>query len=128
MANILGSSDDVRIYSADGLTYTSLLAANFPQQISATPNGTFLVAGFSSANVTEFTETGTVVRTINTGSARGAYVLGNGNWLVGGANSTTGLGEYNPVTGTKVSSKGTGANWRYITKARVHPSLLPPTP
>ncbi len=106
--------DEVQMYPMGNPSGMSqLYATSFPQQISATPDGTFLVASFSDDTVTELTSAGQVVRTVTVESARGAYVLGNGNWLVTGG-AETGILEVDPATGTTVTVIAEGAGFRFI--------------
>ena len=64
-------------------------------------------------SVTEVTGSGQVVRTVEVESARGAYVLGNGNWLVTGG-TETGILEIDPDTGTTVTVIAEGSGFRFI--------------
>jgi len=106
--------DEVQLYpmaSPSGMS--QLYATSFPQQVNATPDGNYLVASFSDDTVTEVTGSGQVVRTVEVESARGAYVLGNGNWLVTGG-TETGILEIDPDTGTTVTVIAEGSGFRFI--------------
>lgn len=99
LADIAGSTDNVRIYDTNGTYIRNIFSINFPEQIQddpAYPNR-FMVAGFSTNNIQLFDTTGTVHRTYALSSARGVYRLGNGNIL--GTNGTATY-EIDSVSGT----------------------------
>jgi len=125
LVSVINQTQGVRLF-APGVTttYTQLVNVSFPQQIARAPNGNFVVAAFSNNNYTEFTPTGTVVRTFSASSPRGIYVLPNGNWLVAAGASAIGLAVVDPATGAVLNQVRTGTSWRYINKAFVSPSLL----
>ena len=87
-------------------------------------NGNFLVAAFSSNNVSEVTPGGVIVRQFALSSARGVIELDNGNWL---ASSSGQLRIFDPVAGTSVQV-GSGSGYRLFSRALVAPGLIPPPP
>lgn len=107
VADIEGSTDNVRLYDASGSFVKQIIPINFPEQIISDPvlPGEFLVAGFSANNVTDFDTSGTVFRTLPFSGARGVYRLGNGNIL---ATSSVGVVELDSATGAQISVKYTG--------------------
>jgi len=99
LADIAGSSDNVRIYDTNGTYIRNIFSISFPEQIQkdlAYPYR-FLVAGFSTNNIQNFDTTGMVYRTWTLSGARGVYRLGNGNIL--GTNGTA-VYEIDSATGT----------------------------
>jgi hypothetical protein len=113
LADIAGSTDNVRIYDTNGVYIRNIFSISFPEQIQDDPAypGRFLVAGFSTNNIQLFDTTGTVYRTYVLSSARGVYRLGNGNLL--GTNGTA-VYEIDSATGTAtIKRSGQG---RFIEK------------
>ncbi|MBN2364138.1 T9SS type A sorting domain-containing protein [candidate division WOR-3 bacterium] len=107
VADIEGSSDNVRLYDASGSFVKQIISINFPEQIISDPvqPGEFLVAGFSANNVTDFDTSGTIFRTLPFSGARGVYRLGNGNIL---ATSSVGVVELDSATGAQIAVKYSG--------------------
>ncbi|MBS4016328.1 MAG: T9SS type A sorting domain-containing protein [Candidatus Latescibacteria bacterium] len=88
LADIAGTTDNVRIYDTNGVYIRNIFSINFPEQIQDDPaySNRFMVAGFSTNNIQLFDTTGVVYRTYALSGARGVYRLGNGNIL--GTNGT----------------------------------------
>jgi len=107
LANIQGSSDDIRHYEADGQSYTSLFSVSFPEQIQADAENPdhYLNAAFSADQITEFMLDGTIVDTWNLDGGRGIYRLGNGNLL---ATNGEGVHEIDPATGSIIETEYEG--------------------
>ncbi len=107
------SSDAVHQYDNAGNYVGDLVSGiNFPEQVTETPSGNLLVAGFSTpAGCYEYTSTGAYVAYYDViGGMRGAYELGNGNILV-----TNGTGVYEiDRNNTIISTKMSGVNARFI--------------
>lgn len=111
LANIQGSTDDIRLYNADGTLRNQLFAIDFPEQIQVdddTPDG-FINAAFSADLITFF-DTTTVLDSIVWDGGRGVYRLGNGNIL---ATNSDGVFELDPVTGETIEQKSEGSS-RFI--------------
>jgi hypothetical protein len=100
LADIAGSSDNVRIYDTNGVYLRNIFSISFPEQIQEdlAHDDRFLVAGFSTNNIQNFDTTGMIYRTWPLSSARGVYRLGNGNIL--GTNGTA-VYEIDSATGTQ---------------------------
>ena len=112
LADIAGSTDNVRLYDTNGVFIRQLFSLNFPEQIQIDtmyPNR-FLVAGFSSNDVKNFLLDGTIVRTWPLPGARGVYRLGNGNIL---GTYGTGTVEIDSATGTILQNEH-GGSGRFI--------------
>ena len=112
VADIAGTTDNVRLYYANGTLQQILFLVNFPEQIvfdSLAP-GAFLNAGFSANVITDFELTGSIVQTTAYSGARGVFRLGNGNLL---ATSGAGIQEVQPGTGTIIQTEKTGSG-RFI--------------
>jgi len=117
-------TDDVRLYNADGTSYTSLFTTNFPEQVqfdSLSP-GDFLLATFTANQIIDFDLDGTIHQTSAWPMGRGGYRLGNGNIL---ATKNGGVFEIQPGTGNIIETENTG-NARYIELFKLE-SGPPPT-
>jgi len=101
LADIYGSTDNVRYYNAAGVFQYQVFASNFPEQIIDDPvlPGAFLNAGFSSNVITDFDLNGTVYSSLPYSGGRGIYRLGNGNLL---ATNGAGVHELDATTGAIV--------------------------
>ena len=111
MANIQGTTDDIRLYEADGMSYTSLFSVSFPEQIQyMASTGHYLNISFSANVVTEFDLDGTVHNQWAFSGGRGVYELGNGNLLV---TSGTGVWSLDPTSGLTTQIRG-GISARFI--------------
>jgi hypothetical protein len=82
LADIQGTTDNVRLYNSDGSLSGELFSINFPEQINGLSNGNYVNASFSGDTVTEFDLDGTVVNQWVFDGGRGVHELGNGNLLV----------------------------------------------
>jgi cysteine-rich repeat protein len=122
LCNITGT-EGLRLYDVGGASFTLVYGVDFPEQVTITASGTFLVASFGTSTVTEVDESGTVLNQVSVSSARGAYVLGNGNWLCTG--SGAGVVEMDPSTDTQVEVQETGSGWRFIQAAVVPSAMVP---
>ena len=118
------NSDAIHRYDLAGTSLGTLAAIdNFPQQITGTISGNFLVANFGGTQkgVIELTPAGGVVNVFNPldNGQRGVYELPNGNILTtSGTNSGTNSGsvyEIDRTTGALVDTKLSGITPRYIT-------------
>ncbi len=107
VADIEGTTDNVRLYDPSGIFVKQIIPINFPEQLNTDPvlPGAFLVAGFSANNITDFDTSGAVFRTLPFSGARGVYRLGNGNIL---ATSSAGVVELDSATGAQVAVKYSG--------------------
>jgi hypothetical protein len=108
LADIAGSSDNVRIYDTNGVYIRNIFSISFPEQIQndlAYANR-FLVAGFSTNNIQLFDTIGTVYRTYALSGARGVYRLGNGNIL--GTNGTAVYSIDSATGATTIKRSGAG--------------------
>ncbi|MFO7949222.1 MAG: FlgD immunoglobulin-like domain containing protein [Candidatus Fermentibacteraceae bacterium] len=112
LANIQGTSDDIRHYEADGQSYTSLFSVNFPEQVQADAENPdhYLNVAFSADQITEFLLDGTIVDTWSLDGGRGVYRLGNGNLL---ATNGDGVHEIDPATGSIIETEYEGSG-RFI--------------
>ncbi len=116
----IGTPDEVREYPlANPASFNQLTTISFPQQISETSTGNYLVAGFSSGQVIEITPQGTVVRSVTVSNPRGVRELGNGNWLITASSSTIGVSVFDPTNDTVVMQIQSGSGYRYISPANV---------
>jgi hypothetical protein len=108
LADIQGSTDNIRLYDAQGNLLQVLFQVNFPEQIqtdSVTP-GAYLTAGFSANVIHDFELSGTIIQTTPYSGGRGVYRLGNGNLL---ATSSAGVQEIQSGTGTIIQTEKTGS-------------------
>jgi hypothetical protein len=112
LSDIQGSTDNVRLYYANGTLDTVLFQVNFPQQImnDTILPGSYLNAGFSENQITDFDLDGTIIQTTPFSSGRGIYRLGNGNLL---ATDADGVWEITPGAGTIIDHKK-GGSARFI--------------
>jgi hypothetical protein len=117
LADIQGSTDNVRLYEPDGSFVMELFKVNFPEQIQidAGNPGHYLVIAFSENVIHQFTIDGTITDTWNFSGGRGVYRLGNGNLL---ATNGSGVQEIDPATGSIIDTKNTGS-CRFIELANV---------
>jgi len=104
LADIQGTTDNVRLYNADGSFAGQLFSVNFPEQIqsdSLAP-GAYLNASFTADTVRDFDIDGSTAQITPWNDGRGVYRLGNGNLLL-----TSGLGvfEVEPGTGVIIAQK-----------------------
>ncbi|MCA8962490.1 MAG: hypothetical protein KDC38_18320 [Planctomycetes bacterium] len=110
-SDIQGSLDNVRLYEADGSSFSQLFNVAFPEQISAKSTGDYLVAVFTDDMIVDFRSDGTINATYAVGvSARGVFELGNGNILF---TSASGVSSLDPATGV-ASSIRAGISARFI--------------
>ncbi len=112
IADIAGTTDNIRSYSANGTLLQILFPINFPEQVSfdSLAPGAFLTAGFSANIVRDFELNGTIVQDTPYSGARGVFRLGNGNIL---ATSGAGIQEIQPGTGVIIQTEKTGSG-RFI--------------
>ncbi len=105
----IGSTDNVRLYYANGTLDAVLFQISFPQQImnDTVLPGSYLNAGFSGGQITDFDLDGTIVQTTPFSSGRGVYRLGNGNLLV---TDSDGVWEISPGTGSIIGQKKGGSS------------------
>lgn len=108
LSDIQGSSDNVRLYSADGILISQIFSIAFPEQLQVDllEPGNYLNNSFSGNQVTDFDIDGTIHQTTPVGSGRGVYRLGNGNLLVTDGN---GVYEVEPGTGVIIEQENTGS-------------------
>jgi len=108
LADIAGSTDNIRLYYANGTLQQVLFQINFPEQVqtdSVLP-GAYLTAGFSANVIDDFELTGTIVQTTPYSGGRGVYRLGNGNLL---ATSSAGVQEIQSGTGAIIQTEKPGS-------------------
>jgi hypothetical protein len=108
VADIAGSTDNIRLYSATGVLQQVLFQINFPEQIqtdSLAP-GAYLNAAFSANTISDFELTGVIVQSTPYSGGRGVFRLGNGNLL---ATSGAGVQEIQPGTGAIIQTEKTGS-------------------
>jgi len=108
LADIQGTTDNIRLYDSNGVLLQVLFQINFPEQVqtdSLAP-GAYLTAGFSANVIYDFELTGTIVQSTSYSGARGVYRLGNGNLL---ATSAAGVQEIQSGTGTIIQTEKTGS-------------------
>ena len=123
LADIQGSTDNIRLYDANGVLLQVLFPINFPEQVqtdSLAP-GAYLTAGFSANIIYDFELTGTVVQATPYIGARGVYRLGNGNLL---ATSSAGVQEIQSGTGAIIQTEKTGSC--HMIESSEPPGNLPP--
>ena len=112
VADMQGSTDNIRLYNPDGVLDYELFSVEFPEQVqkdSLLP-GAYLNAAFSADTLTDFELDGTITQTTPLDGGRGIYRLGNGNLL---ATNADGIHEIEPGTGTIIETKKTGSG-RFI--------------
>ena len=123
LADIQGSTDNIRLYDTTGVLLQILFLINFPEQVqidSVLP-GAYLTAGFSANLIDDFELTGTIVQTTPYSGGRGVYRLGNGNLL---ATSAAGVQEIQSGTGTILQTEKTGSC--HMIELSEPPGNLPP--
>jgi hypothetical protein len=108
LADIQGTTDNVRLYNADGSLARVLFTIAFPEQIQidALAPGDYLNASFTGDQITDFDLDGTIQQTTPWDAGRGVYRLGNGNLL---ATSGNGVFEIEPITGNIIEQENTGS-------------------
>ncbi len=113
LSDIYSTSDNVRLYNADGTLNTILFSSSFPQQIldDTIVPGDFLNAGWSTDLVTDFDINGTIHQLTTWDEVRGMFRLGNGNLLV---TSSVGVTEIEPGTGIVIEVENAGISAQYI--------------
>jgi hypothetical protein len=112
LADIQGTTDNVRLYDVDGTLLYEVFSVSFPEQIqfdSLSP-GAFLNAAFSPDLVTDFDLDGTIWQQTPWDSGRGVYRLGNGNLLL---TNGDGVFEVEPGTGNIIEQEKDGSG-RFI--------------
>lgn len=123
LADIAGSTDNIRLYYANGTLQQVLFQINFPEQVqtdSVLP-GAYLTAGFSANVIDDFELAGTIVQTTPYSGGRGVYRLGNGNLL---ATSSAGVQEIQSGTGAIIQTEKTGSC--HMIELSEPPGNLPP--
>lgn len=112
LADIQGTTDNVRLYNADGTFAGQIFSVSFPEQVNYDDlvPGEYLNASFSASVITDFDLDGTIHQTSAWSSGRGVYRLGNGNLL---ATNGSGVFEIEPGTGSIIEQKNTGSG-RFI--------------
>ena len=113
VADIQGSTDNVRLYGADGVLEQQLFSIDFPEQIQfdlPSAVGDYLNASFTGDQISDFHIDGTIVLSTPWDSGRGVYRLENGNYL---ATSSAGVFEIDPSSGAEIEQENTGSS-RFI--------------
>ncbi len=112
LADIYGTTDNVRLYNAAGVFQRVIITTNFPEQIMDDPvaPGGYLTAAFSSNLISDFDLDGTVYSALPYSSGRGIYRLGNGNLL---ATNGNGVHELDAATGAIIQLEHAGSG-RFI--------------
>ena len=112
LADIQGSTDNVRLYNADGTLNMELFSVSFPEQvqIDTVLPGAYLNNSFSADLITDFDLDGTIDSQLFFNGGRGIYRLGNGNLL---ATAGDGVWELDPVTGDPLEQES-GGSARFI--------------
>ncbi|MBU0638464.1 MAG: PEP-CTERM sorting domain-containing protein [Planctomycetes bacterium] len=108
LADIAGTTDNIRLYQSDGTLDSVLFQVSFPEQVqfdSLLPGG-FLNASFSDDVLTDFALDGTISETTYFNSGRGVFRLGNGHLL---ATAGDGVWEVEPKTGNLIEMKKDGS-------------------
>ncbi len=108
LADIQGSSDNVRLYNVDGTFSGVVINVDFPEQIQMDLEepGAFLNASFSDNQITDFDLDGTIHETTPLTYGRGVYRLENGNLL---ATNSTGVFEIDPGSGSIIEQQSSGS-------------------
>ena len=108
LSDIYGSSDNVRLYSADGTYQGVIFSIFFPEQIQADllEPGAYLNNSFTGDQVSDFDLDGTIYETTPGDYGRGVYRLGNGNLLI---TNGDGVFEVEPGTGVIIQQHNTGS-------------------
>ncbi len=113
LADIQGTTDNVRLYDAAGVLVSEIFAISFPEQVqfdSEVP-GAYLNLAFSGDQMTDFDLDGTITNQQFFNGGRGVYRLGNGNLLL---TAGDGVWEMDPATGTLLENKNPDASGRFI--------------
>ena len=112
LADIYGSTDNVRLYNADGSLSGQIFSVDFPEQIQSDSVGScpYLNTSFSDNIINDFDLSGTIEQSTPWSSGRGIYRLGNGNLL---ATNGNGVFEIEPGSGSIIEQKLTGSG-RFI--------------
>ena len=112
LSDIYGSTDNVRLYDAEGNLINEIFSADFPEQLQMDNEepGEYLVSCFSANMICDFTLDNSYNFQIPWSSGRGVYRLGNGNIL---ATNGNGVFELDPSSGSIISQKNTGSG-RFI--------------
>lgn len=112
LSDIQGTSNNVRLYDADGNFVQQIFLIDFPEQLQTDSEqpGEYLNASFSDNVICDFTLDNSYNFQIPWSSGRGIYRLGNGNLL---ATNGSGVFELDPSTGGIISQKNTGSG-RFI--------------
>jgi hypothetical protein len=113
LADIAGTTDNVRLYDANGALDQVLFNINFPEQLQfdAVAPGDYLNIAFSGDQITDFDLDGTVHTQTFFNGGRGVYRLGNGNLL---CTAGDGVWEVNQATGALIENKNPAASGRFI--------------
>jgi hypothetical protein len=108
LSDIQGTTDNVRLYSAEGVLEREVFSIAFPEQLQVDllEPGAYLNNAFSGDQVTDFDLDGTIYQTTPWDSGRGAFRLGNGNLLVTNSN---GVFEVEPGSGAIIEQENTGS-------------------
>ena len=112
LADIQGSTDNVRLYNVDGTLAYQLFDVDFPEQIQGDGlnPGQYLNISFSDDLITRFDLGGTLYGQVLFDAGRGIYRLGNGNYL---ATNGVGVFELDPATGNIIQQEYSGSS-RFI--------------
>lgn len=107
------TSDNVARYDLAGTFLDNFALINFPEQVNETSTGNVLVAGFSSpSGLYVFDAAGTQLNYFSAVTGlRGAYLLGNGNYLV---TNGSGVHEIDGTTGALIETEIAGVSARFI--------------
>jgi hypothetical protein len=123
LADIQGTTDNVRLYNADGTLSAQLFAVNFPEQIqsdSLAP-GAYINTSFSANVISDFDLDGSISESTPWSGGRGCYRLGNGNLLL---TSGTGVFEVAPGSGAIIEQKSAvGGRFIELCRAPQAPGL-----
>ncbi|MBN1297442.1 hypothetical protein JXA80_11725 [bacterium] len=123
VADIVGTTDNVRYYLPDGTFSHIIFSVNFPEQIQKLPDGSFINASFSAGVISNFDLTALMTQ-VPFASGRGVFRLGNGNLI---ATNGDGVFELDFVTGAQISTLRSGVSARFIEVVDL-PSEPTPTP
>ncbi|HAY34279.1 MAG TPA: T9SS type A sorting domain-containing protein [Ignavibacteria bacterium] len=117
VTNSSGPNDVTRYNHSGTFISNFIVSANltFPQQVLRMPNGNLAVCGFSSpSGLIHFDSSGNYIRSMSAVTGlRGAYLLGNGNYLVTNA---TGVIEMDSTSGSLIRIVASGSNFQYISE------------
>ncbi|HPQ40935.1 MAG TPA: hypothetical protein PLV45_11240 [bacterium] len=123
LADIQGTTDNIRLYNADGSFAYQIFSVNFPEQIQKLNSGDFINAGFSANLITTF-DLSTTISQVPFSGGRGVHGLGNGNLL---ATNGNGVHEVDPATGAILTTIVPGVSGRFIQRVEL-PMGATPTP